>query len=755
MPPEEVKTLSSQERCSFILEILSNPHTAMAEVFKSGVKNNTVLQALIKLYPELRWLTYKTDASPEAEGVVRNGSPSLQVFGAKYDEFDRSIVGITTMQQVLLGDYEGFITPQNPKIALSRASFEDMRKFLQVVVPNDEAMDAMLAFMSIHDLGKVKSFVRLVKGITLQIDADHDKVLVQGLHEEPIIAPSFIRLSDHYRKLILDGLAADFNMGQFVQGENVAASVKGLIKLNGEAMNFYLAHVLYDIAGAAGGAFPVGSKIMTEPVYAGFKDGVKALQVLPDGQSPENVYKQNLNSRLQPFLPKFDPNKSEDYALGRLALMSRFTGAEDLKIIAGTLSGLPESTEKLLVEGLNATGIGNWAVLPYYAPALIENLKIGLADKTDHPRQKSILLAMRILAQVYAQAKRAFINYHGEGVLTVDLNQMATLAKKNPAALETGKIVLKFEGKEKAIAQFENTTSIDLTEFPKINHIGEAIPGKRILPIGVGGGSDIMQAVQLGLMARRSGKEVPAVISFRTAKPESQGGDGKTAPERKLENHGGEIYPGVFRVLSTTTGTGRFLENIPADEIKVYQITLDSTRSVQDQMNAVLKDVGSIDTLVAVDTGGDSLYPITHESTNEGRATPDQDLFVLKELALGKTPVISAVIAPGIDSPENASQILKAANARFYKPDKSEQSEIEGKYNSWDFTGENPARFGKTAFAWQKALSGYRGVIPINLPVQIVLDPKNPWDPFVNLQDATAGIMFMNLHDHLKAIGAR
>jgi len=66
--------------------------------------------------------------------------------------------------------------------------------------------------------------------------------------------------------------------------------------------------------------------------------------------------------------------------------------------------------------------------------------------------------------------------------------------------------------------------------------------------------------------------------------------------------------------------------------------------------------------------------------------------------------------------------------------------------------GETPALIGKTPLAGQAALRGERGMIRLPIPDRYVNDPKNPWNPVVNITDEMAGAYVMDLNKHLEAI---
>jgi hypothetical protein len=163
----------------------------------------------------------------------------------------------------------------------------------------------------------------------------------------------------------------------------------------------------------------------------------------------------------------------------------------------------------------------------------------------------------------------------------------------------------------------------------------------------------------------------------------------------------------------------------------------------------------SIDTIIAVDTGGDSLYRTKNAETQSARTTPDQDLRVLeavKNLNLPQVTKISTVIAAGVDSPSYANQILHSASAGYYKLSPSEKALVLATYQRWRLDGTDQNRYGKTPLAWQSALNGLRGQIVVPLPERVVLSETNPWIPFLNISESTEGIMIMSLDAHWKTI---
>ena len=221
--------------------------------------------------------------------------------------------------------------------------------------------------------------------------------------------------------------------------------------------------------------------------------------------------------------------------------------------------------------------------------------------------------------------------------------------------------------------------------------------------------------------------------------------------ERKVENHGGEVAKGVYRITPETTGTGRFLESIPAGDVPIYLVIDYKDGKLTDQIQAAMDDFGGVQTVVAVDTGGDALYRTSVD--DQTKATPDQDLASLKAMSkLQGVKIYSLELAVGVDSPPYAGEVLAAAGAQFFKFDEKQKEQILKIYTKWEMDGSNPNRYGKTPFAWQAALHDKVGKVKLPLPEHLVNDPRNPWNPIVMITHKMAGCYVMDLHKHLAAI---
>jgi hypothetical protein len=160
-----------------------------------------------------------------------------------------------------------------------------------------------------------------------------------------------------------------------------------------------------------------------------------------------------------------------------------------------------------------------------------------------------------------------------------------------------------------------------------------------------------------------------------------------------------------------------------------------------------------IDTIIGVDTGWDALYG-TGEGIDNAKSTPDQDLIVLE--AMGQLTnvanILSCEIAVWVDSPQDAGIILHKWQALWYTPTPEDIKEIRAYYQSLWMDGTSDIYYGKTPLAWQSALTNNKWLVEVPLPSNIVVDDKNPWNPFIHIQPITPMIFFMETRKHLEAI---
>lgn len=709
------------------------------------MKDDEVALRLLKEYPEMIVLTGDVDASPFGITLAHPEKPlaSERLFGKAHAEFDRTVAGVLVLKWFMSGNYDQLVSVQKPEVRLSRQRFDEIAAYIKKVVHNKESLNAMIISMVINDLGKVTQFAVKAKKETGVESVDHDIVLLAALNKDKAVSSSFSSLSKHYKAVMMKGLEAKFNLGQFVQSENVAASLEGMKSLVGdqESADFFLVHALIDIGGVAGAKTQDGSMLLTEPLATSFFTGIEALRGFGQGKSSEQVYEDFIEFKGRMFSLN-SKDRLQRTAI-RLATMLGLTNSRDAHRVVEALEALPRNTLAILQKEMSLSGVDDGtAILIYYAPAIVSNVRAAI-DKTggDGLSAESLEIGFTTLARIYQESRIRLAGTQKNGVYTVFAKSVAEAAA-NPQSLDAKNLVI--EGDK---VDLRDPTEISLKTLNPVNRLSQKVTGL----IGVGGGSDGIQAAQLAQILKGHGSSVKFVISVRTAKTQSLSASGAQGEERTVNNHGGEIFRGVFKVLPSTSGSGNFMENLPAADVPMFIVTDYQDGTLLKQIQSVIQNVGGVQEIVTVDTGGDSLYS-TAGTTSNAKATPDQDLRVLSSLTGLNMPVTSAVIAVGIDSPANAAEVLQKAKAQRYSPTSNETLAILAKYRAWKMDGASNSR--KTALAWQAALMGQIGLQSLNIPSRYVLDAKNPWSPFVRINESMRDIVFMNLTDHLRAIGA-
>ncbi|KAH0832674.1 hypothetical protein AYO21_04782 [Fonsecaea monophora] len=289
---------------------------------------------------------------------------------------------------------------------------------------------------------------------------------------------------------------------------------------------------------------------------------------------------------------------------------------------------------------------------------------------------------------------------------------------------------------------------------------GEQWPSHEYAGIGGGGGSDIISASLLGHLLRQHKKQMDLLVSTRTWATGSQGKKGsKLGIKREVYNHGGAVeahgrpVAGTFRVKNDTTAEGRDLEAIPLPyHSQIFmvldqgesrsQISEDDKADLTDQFHAVLDQARRpIETVLIVDTGGD-----VFGADSNGATTPDQDYRVQKAInrLSPEYNLVTVVVAPGVDAPNDAPQKASKAGGVVYKPTKDEKLMLlDLLATKYRMDGSDPNRFGKTTLALQARLRGVVGWTSLDLPHYVIDTWENPWNSFVYIRECMSDIILM------------
>jgi len=341
-------------------------------------------------------------------------SPSRFLFGADYDELNRTLVSILALKWIMTDDYDSFTSSQAPRDKLRRESFAELRELFSNGLKSAADIFALLVATVVNDLGKDPSLEDDVAQITGRylLGCNHDMVIYEAAKANMV--PSLRLLDEIERKDVILGLhvGATLNIAQLAQAENVPGSLASLLIMKGNkhAFDLKILEQILDVAGAAGHVDTSGAKPMNEPVFQAFLSTRKALiDVVTGDCSLRAAYDKVLLDR-QSFLQRegFRPLSIEipqERALLRLLTMGRTSDITQAELFTDAFYALPEIVRQQLINGLNVNGYDDGkAVVPYYMPALFSEV---LQDNVnDSMSAKNALIAlMSFLARVVGDTK--------------------------------------------------------------------------------------------------------------------------------------------------------------------------------------------------------------------------------------------------------------------------------------------------------------------------------------------------------------
>ena len=377
------------------------------------------LKALVAKYPETKLLAGAAQASPEGNQKLKEEALAYKVFDKSVEinptaiEADRTFLGLLVfkagiLKSVMTGDREMFPN-------LSDNGFKKLQEFTNSIVKTEEDLELCLYALACNDLGKTQKLVDEHYALTGNKDADHDQVLYTLTKLNPERFEGFCKLSPEQQNLYLEGLGADLNLGQYVQGENLPYNLEGMQKISQKGRDLRLIAELYDFAGVTGHINPNVSLVMNDDNLMAFTTAIKELMTEPQ----EFAYQRYIARRGQKA--GIDSNTPCGYAQSRVAAMARVFTKEKGQVIKDVWAKLPDNTKKILEDELNETGQGKRkAILIYYAPAVIAN-----AVQSSKDFNKGLERGLKALAKVFDDTRKQQNNDNGRGVISINVSSLA------------------------------------------------------------------------------------------------------------------------------------------------------------------------------------------------------------------------------------------------------------------------------------------------------------------------------------------
>lgn len=628
----------------------------------------------------------------------------------------------------------------------------DQREHLQEQtqeIGDVEAFGVFLYGLLTHDIGK-NDEVRQAVGAGP--DVDHDLVYTMlvadpaHLEARQRLMPGFDILPDWGKQALIDLASVNSNYAQTLQGEAPAATLEDLNAVQDPRLiQWDILKAKFDIFGAAGHVNQDVSLTATPATYRRMRNLDLALtdpQLTTAEERNTSFLRREIADFMGVVIPQSHEELQELLALARLECHLRIEDKDSFDALAQDFNQLNQVVKHVLVAELNRS---KRATLAYYSPELIRSV----AAKEGNG------YALQYFAHVLQEAHIADIEARKanlDGISTVLLDEHIRAIKSGEH--DTTKDVMRFVPIDNAlVAQTRPRGLESLDDLPVFAENGN-LQGKKVLFVGEGGGSDGVQAAMLGLMMTdKYGIEVVGVVSSRNT-------------ERQVTNGGERIGEATQRVTPDTEAVGdwRFLEKIPLEGERpspMYILNSSDPTQINSDIQALVDTTGA-EVIIGVDTGGDSLYRTLHagfSARTEADITPDHDYNSLQALnavadARPELQILSTIVAPGVDSPRYAHEVLQEIDAKRVPLSDDDIALIQHTYTQWRMngTGSEEGRYGKTPLAWMHALQGNLGVQLLVLPKANVISNDNPWRAFATITPAMAEIVIMDMRRHFAAI---
>ncbi|OLP80286.1 E3 ubiquitin-protein ligase HERC2 [Symbiodinium microadriaticum] len=215
----------------------------------------------------------------------------LGFFSAKETVDKKRTVGaLLAVFWIVASQYDQFVRGQAEGVRLSKSSWDHLQDWTRNTVcltKSHSMVSAMLVYVAIMNVGKIKPF----RAAFAPEEDEPAEALARILHRSPMLVPSFAKLEPEQQHVILSALKADFNFGQFLQAENLPASLFTVRQIlaeggaaSGDILGFFLFRIFAAMSGILGPKSLEGSIFMTETNYKNFEVGLDTLQhLMEDG----------------------------------------------------------------------------------------------------------------------------------------------------------------------------------------------------------------------------------------------------------------------------------------------------------------------------------------------------------------------------------------------------------------------------------------------------------------------------------------
>lgn len=304
--------------------------------------------------------------------------------GRLLNEVKRSICAMLSVISLVKDRYEDFTAAQSEERKMTRTQWQEMQRFVKWTHLNEETLCAMLVFLAIRGIGKVKPLVN-------QLPPEQrtpEKAVLYVIETLPELVPSFQLLNSNMKELVKNSLLLhnSFKFPQLLQGENLPYHLARLQAVQGasphggdKVLKFYLLALVAIMAALKGVQSPSSALFMDSSQAVRTLGAIKCLQQLGTA-SPHSIYWSYISAHATHC--GMPTSTAEDLVLARLCLLFRADTHDECSQIAQDWHALPSQAKEILARHFLADGISRRAFmlkfLPDYFVSAKQNPEVGV-----------------------------------------------------------------------------------------------------------------------------------------------------------------------------------------------------------------------------------------------------------------------------------------------------------------------------------------------------------------------------------------
>lgn len=327
------------------------------------------------------------------------------------EERARVLCSLTSVFCLVGGRYEAFVCPQEPARRMTRELWAELQSFGLWGADDEHALHGVLVFLVVRGLGKSKSFASLVPP---EQRTTPESIVMHAMGDLPGLLPSAQELSEEAVELVRDTFSVNtqFNLAQFLQGENLPAHVQALqrvLRHGGERqLKFYLFAMVAMMSGLFGVTQQRGSDFMDQANGGNIVLVIRSLLQM-SVWSAERAYWTYIWSRGERL--GLCARHIEHFALARLLCLARVSSPEDLTQLREVWHALSANDRRLLTDHLVLKGSNQKAVAFVFLPLFLTNAwsnpAIGLLQALCTLAEVAEMVSMHCLVdQVHSKSIR-------------------------------------------------------------------------------------------------------------------------------------------------------------------------------------------------------------------------------------------------------------------------------------------------------------------------------------------------------------